>query len=64
MMDRHTAGHKDKLLLLELQTLELLRNFALYTWHSRVHFTHGIVRFVCLCNFYSVHDNDLILAAM
>ena len=31
-------GHKTQIqfFLLELHTLDLLRNFVLYTWHSRV----------------------------
>ena len=42
------------LLLLELHTLDLLRNFASYTWHSRV----------CVSVTYSFQDNNLKLAAM
>ena len=43
-----------KFLLLELHTLDLLRNFALYTWHSSV----------CVSKFsHSFQDNDLKVAA-
>ena len=49
-------GHRtlNKLFLLELLNLVLLRRFVLYTWHSRV---------LVSVNFYSFQDNDLKLAA-
>ena len=33
--------NSDQILLLELHTLHLLRNMALYTWHSRVRASAG-----------------------